>query len=229
MSKKALHIIHFSALEKSNILCSVRFIHFSSSFGIKFPNTVEILTKWCHFSGISNWYQRHCRCHCITWRDKRRHWGEGQMWTCRRETDGVKVVEKWKEKRERKDVSVSCLHDQNKFHSRPHRCQRTLPWQHFEWLPNLIGPSGCGTFFLHFGKWGCCRARSPTERPADRWEERERERERERESERGRENACYHLHLRWWQWSILTAQAEQENGSFHQLISLTVYQLNHTS
>lgn len=54
-------------------------------------------------------------------------------------------------------------------YSRPHRCQRKLPWRHFEWLLNLTGPSGCGTFVQHCGKCCCYRARSPIGRPAGHW------------------------------------------------------------
>lgn len=94
-----------------------------------------------------------------------------------------------------------------------------LPWRHFGWLPNLIGPSGCGTFFLHYGNCRCYRGRSPIERPADHWEE-ETEGGRDRETETRRENECYHLHLKWCRWSFLIIVC---------LISLAVYQLNHTS
>lgn len=43
---------------------------------------------------------------------------------------------------------------------------------------------------------------------------------RDRETETRRENECYHLHLKWCRWSFLIIVC---------LISLAVYQLNHTS
>lgn len=60
--------------------------------------------------------------------------------------------------------------DYNTDNLRLRRCRRTSPRWRCGRLPNLIGPSGCGTFFLQRGSLQRCRARSPTETPADHWE-----------------------------------------------------------
>lgn len=60
--------------------------------------------------------------------------------------------------------------DHNTDHLRLHRCRRRSPWRRCGRLPNLIGPSGCGTFVLQRSSSQRCRARSPTETSADHWE-----------------------------------------------------------
>lgn len=184
MSKKAFsHNPPFCIRAKSNILvCSARFIHLF--FSIWHPDdTVE---KWCNLCGISNYLILVSQ--CITWIDKRWYWGEGQRWWITGgETDVKMEMEGKTMKKKGLVLCAVCMtktspkqHEISTNYSRPHRCQRKLPWRHSGWLPNLIGPSGCGTFFLHYGNWRCYRARSPIERPADHWEaEREREREKE--------------------------------------------------